>query len=71
MNMMTTQEVADFLKIGYNQSLHFIKYSGVRHTRIGNQYRVRDEDLIRHLFPSEETPSLSHPRRPLRNTMKK
>lgn len=43
--MLTPKEVADILKISYETSLAFIKYSGIDYHRIGNQYRVSAEKL--------------------------
>ena len=44
-NMLTTKDVAEILKIGYEAALAFIKYSGIDYHRIGNQYRVSEEKL--------------------------
>ena len=43
--MLTPREIADILKISYEASLAFIKYSGIDYHRIGNQYRVSAEKL--------------------------
>lgn len=43
--MLTPREVAEILKISYEASLAFIKYSGIDHHKIGNQYRVSAEKL--------------------------
>lgn len=43
--MLTPREVAGLLKISYESALAFIKYSGIDHLRIGNQYRVSAEKL--------------------------
>jgi excisionase family DNA binding protein len=43
--MLTPKEIADILKISYEASLAFIKYSGIDYHRIGNQYRVSAEKL--------------------------
>ena len=73
MAFMTPQEISDYLKIGYNQALEFVKHSGVPYTRIGNQYRVREEDLIAHLYPSQEKniSTANRTSKPIRNTLKK
>lgn len=42
MKYLTPREVADVLKISYEQALSFIKYSGIDHIRIGRQYRVEE-----------------------------
>ena len=43
--MLTPKEVADILKISYEATLAFIKYSGIDYHKIGNQYRVSAEKL--------------------------
>lgn len=45
-NYLTSREIADLLKISYDQALAFIKYSGVDYIQIGRQYRV-DEGKLR------------------------
>ena len=40
MEMLTPKEIAQILKISYHKALEFIKYSGIEHLQIGNQYRV-------------------------------
>ena len=43
--MLTPREVAELLKISYETSLAFIKYSGLDYLKVGNQYRVSAEKL--------------------------
>lgn len=45
-NYLTPREIADLLKISYDQALSFIKYSSVDYIQIGRQYRV-DESKLR------------------------
>ena len=45
MNLLTPQELANILKISYDKSLDFIKYSGIEHIKIGRQYRVDESKL--------------------------
>lgn len=49
MTYLTPEEVADFLKISYINALNLIKYSGVKYTKIGRQYRVEKSTLINFL----------------------
>ena len=44
-NLLTPKQVAEILKISYEQALGFIKYSGIDHIRIGRQYRVSEDKL--------------------------
>ena len=41
----TPREVAEMLKISYEKALGFIKYSGIKYVKIGNQYRVSETSL--------------------------
>ena len=41
----TPREVAEMLKISYEKALAFIKYSGIKYVKIGNQYRVSETSL--------------------------
>lgn len=43
--MLTPREVADRLKISYEKALEIIRFSGLKYTRIGRQYRVSEEEL--------------------------
>lgn len=43
--MLTPKEISKILKISYEAALAFVKYSGIDHHRIGNQYRVSSEKL--------------------------
>jgi len=45
LNYLTTHEVAALLKLSYDGALAFIKYSGVRYSKFGLQYRVEEGDL--------------------------
>ena len=42
---LTPHEIATMLKISYEKSLAFIKYSGVKYIKVGNQYRVSESAL--------------------------
>lgn len=44
-NLLTPKQVAEILKISYEQALGFIKYSGIDYIRIGRQYRVSEDKL--------------------------
>ena len=43
--MLTPKEISKILKISYEATLAFVKYSGIDYHRIGNQYRVSSEKL--------------------------
>ena len=43
---ITPREVADLLQISYENALNLIKYSGVKHVKIGRQYRVDKTTLL-------------------------
>lgn len=43
--MLTPRELADRLKISYEKALAIIRYSGLKYTKIGRQYRVSEEEL--------------------------
>lgn len=45
MNYLTPQEVADLLKISYENALNLIKHSGVKYVKVGRQYRVAEATL--------------------------
>lgn len=45
LNYLTPYEVASRLRLSYEKALAFIKYSGIKYTRIGRQYRVEERDL--------------------------
>lgn len=42
---LTPNDVARMLQISYEKALDFIKYSGVKFTKIGRQYRVAESSL--------------------------
>ena len=44
--MLTPRELADRLKISYEKALEIIRYSGLKYTKIGRQYRVSEADLV-------------------------
>lgn len=46
MMYLTPHEVADLLKISYENALNLIKYSGVKYTKLGRQYRVDKDTLL-------------------------
>lgn len=50
MNLLTPQEVAELLKISYENALNLIKHSGIKYVKIGRQYRVDEETLITFLL---------------------
>lgn len=41
----TPHDVAEMLKISYEKALAFIKFSGIKYIKIGNQYRVSETSL--------------------------
>ena len=43
--MLTPREVADRLKISYEKALEIIRFSGLKYSKIGRQYRVSEEEL--------------------------
>ncbi len=42
---LTPYEIACILKISYDKSLDFLKYSGITFVKIGRQYRVLATDF--------------------------
>lgn len=42
---LTPNDIAEVLQISYEKALDFIKYSGVKFTKIGRQYRVSEASL--------------------------
>ena len=42
---LTPSDVAKILKISYEKALDFIKHSGIKHVKIGRQYRVTEASL--------------------------
>lgn len=42
---LTPHEIAEMLKISYEKALAFIKFSGIKYIKIGNQYRVSEASL--------------------------
>lgn len=52
MTLLTPQEVADILKISYDKTLDFIKYSGIEYVQIGRQYRIEESKLTAFLKKS-------------------
>ena len=53
--LLTAKEVAEILKISYDQALYFIKYSGIDYLRIGRQYRVPKEKLTEFINQEGQT----------------
>ena len=51
---LTPQEIAEILKISYEKALEFIKYSGIKYTKIGRQYRVEKSTLLTFLQKNGE-----------------
>ena len=45
-DLLTPREVADILKISYENVLGLIKYGGLRAVKLGHQYRVSAKDLV-------------------------
>jgi len=43
--LLTPRDVAEILKISYDSSLSFIRYSGIDYIKIGRQYRVSHDKL--------------------------
>ena len=41
----TPRDIAEILQISYEKALAFIKYSGIKYIKIGNQYRVSEAAL--------------------------
>ena len=44
-DLLTPREVAEILKISYENALSLIKYGGLRAIKLGRQYRVSAKDL--------------------------
>lgn len=44
-DLLTPREVADILKVSYENVLHLIRYGDLKATKIGRQYRVKSTDL--------------------------
>ncbi len=42
---LTPHEIAQMLQISYEKALAFIKFSGIKYIKIGNQYRVSEVSL--------------------------
>lgn len=42
---LTANDIAEILQLSYEQALNFIKYSGIKFTKIGRQYRVAESSL--------------------------
>ena len=42
---LTPHEIAQMLQISYEKALAFIKFSGIKYVKIGNQYRVSESAL--------------------------
>ena len=42
---LTPRDIAEILQISYEKALAFIKYSGIKYIKIGNQYRVSEAAL--------------------------
>ena len=45
MKYLTAYDIAEMLGVSYEKALDFIKYSGVKHLKIGRQYRVSEDAL--------------------------
>lgn len=54
MTFYTAKEIAEILKISYENALDIIKYSGIPYVRIGRQYRVSVSSFNR--FFSRDAP---------------
>ncbi len=50
---LTPQEIAELLKVSYQNALAFIKDSGLPHFKVGRQYRVNRAALEDHLHKLE------------------
>ena len=44
-HMLTPQDIASILGVGYETALTFIKHSGIDYVKIGRQYRVSEHKL--------------------------
>ena len=53
---LTVTELADLLRISYENALNFIKYSGVEYIKVGRQYRVLESKLAQKLYPTKKAP---------------
>lgn len=53
---LTVTELADLLRISYENALNFIKYSGVEYIKVGRQYRVLESKLAQKLYPPKKAP---------------
>ena len=51
---LTPYDVADILRISYEQALKWIKTSGVSYHLVGKQYRVREADFEKVFAPPKE-----------------
>ena len=68
--MLKTKELQEFLGVSYASTLKFIKYSGIRYTKVGNVYRVSTAELERFIGQENEQKSVSRkPVKPIINTM--
>ncbi len=50
---LTPKEVAELLKISYDNALEFIKGSGIPYVKVGRQYRVSARKLDEFLYPAK------------------
>ena len=50
---LTPKEVAELLKISYDNALEFIKGSGIPYIKVGRQYRISARKLDEFLYPTK------------------
>jgi excisionase family DNA binding protein len=51
--MLTVQEVADTLRVGYIKAWKMIRSGEIPSVRVGRKYRIRDVDLQWFLTPAD------------------
>ena len=54
MQMLTARDVAEMLKISYEQSLRLMRHPDLKSKKIGRQYRVSDKALEAFLERNDE-----------------
>lgn len=50
---LTIKEVAEMLRISYDNALNYIKTCGVEYVEVGRQYRVSENKLNAFLYPKK------------------
>ena len=70
--MLNTNELKEYLGVSYASTLKFIKYSGIRYTKVGRMYRVSAAELERFIGKEDEQQSVSPKQvKPIVNTLQK